>query len=133
MTETMTPDIIALCAALDAGDNSVLPILADALEEAGDARADGIRLCVDRQPYRVFARSGRGMEVIALWQWVEYSRHDEFRAGSSVPAAAFKNLKDGKSMNAQVTRKRVSKRLGYPTRSAAYLALATALMESTND
>lgn len=38
-----TPDAIALLAAIDAGDDSCLPILADLLEEAGDPRAAGLR------------------------------------------------------------------------------------------
>jgi hypothetical protein len=38
---TLTID--ALCELIDAGDDSSLPILADALEEAGDARAAGLR------------------------------------------------------------------------------------------
>jgi hypothetical protein len=39
---TLTPDIAALCAALDDGDDSALPILADALEEADPVEAAGI-------------------------------------------------------------------------------------------
>lgn len=58
---TMTPTIAALCAALDAGDDPVLPILADALEEAGDPRAAGLRRCVGRSP----ARMGGGL----WWIW----------------------------------------------------------------
>jgi hypothetical protein len=38
-----TADIASLCAAIDAGDAACLPILADALEEAGDPRAAGLR------------------------------------------------------------------------------------------
>lgn len=41
---TITLSIIdAFCAAIDAGDDSLLPILADLLEETGDARAAGLR------------------------------------------------------------------------------------------
>ncbi len=42
---TTIHDIAALCAAIDDGDDSALPILADALEEAGDPRAGGLRKC----------------------------------------------------------------------------------------
>lgn len=38
-----TTTIDHLLAAIDAGDKDTLPILADALEEAGDPRADGVR------------------------------------------------------------------------------------------
>lgn len=43
----LSTDALALCAAIDAGDDSALPILADCLEEAGDPRASGLRLIYD--------------------------------------------------------------------------------------
>lgn len=38
-----TPDILALCAVIDAGDDSALLPLADAMEEIGDPLATGLR------------------------------------------------------------------------------------------
>lgn len=35
MTGTLSPTVTSLCRAIDDGDDSVLPILADALEDAG--------------------------------------------------------------------------------------------------
>jgi hypothetical protein len=51
-----------LCAAIDAGDDSALPALADALEEAGDPRADGLRHVLGYWPgyWPEPARDGRG-------------------------------------------------------------------------
>ncbi len=40
---TMTADFAALCAAIDQGDDSALPVLADLLEEQIDPRAAGLR------------------------------------------------------------------------------------------
>jgi hypothetical protein len=40
---TDTADLDAMLAALDDGDDSVLPLVADWLEEAGDQRAAGLR------------------------------------------------------------------------------------------
>lgn len=45
---TTTDTITSLCAAIDAGDDSLLPLLADALEDAGRSReAEGLRLIED--------------------------------------------------------------------------------------
>ena len=49
MTDTER-DQAALCATIDAGDDSALPILADALEEASDPRAAGLRRLVAAVP-----------------------------------------------------------------------------------
>lgn len=40
---TLTNDMLALCAAIDAGDHSVIPILADCLEDLDDPAAAGLR------------------------------------------------------------------------------------------
>ncbi len=42
-------DIEALCRAVDQGDDSALAILADAMEEAGDGRSEGLRRIVSGQ------------------------------------------------------------------------------------
>ena len=46
-------DIDALTLALQRGDHGVLLVLADALEEAGDPRAEGIRQVVTLGHYRI--------------------------------------------------------------------------------
>lgn len=43
--QTLSADARAICAAIDAGED-VLPILADTLEDAGDVRADCVRLII---------------------------------------------------------------------------------------
>ena len=96
----MTTDLAALLAALDRGDDSALPAIADWIEEAGD-----------RQPHEKeegcvpawLVDSGPGQrrpEPIEGWYgwWYEYTR------GVIVDS--------------------------YPTRRAAYLALAAALVPS---
>lgn len=40
---TLTNDMVAMCAAIDAGDHSVVPILADCLEDLGDPATAGLR------------------------------------------------------------------------------------------
>lgn len=50
-----------LLAAIDAGDRDTLPILADALEEAGDPRAAGVRWLAENGQWPV-------MEVVGFWE-----------------------------------------------------------------
>jgi hypothetical protein len=50
MTTDLSRDIAHLRQLIDDGDDTALPILADAMEEAGDPRADGLRLVGDRKP-----------------------------------------------------------------------------------
>ncbi len=114
-----------LCAAIDLGDDSVLPILADALEEAGDRRGGtpqwregGAIGWLARSRYQPQHSGGR-------YGWVEVP--EEFRAcgadGTLYPVL-FGRLSGGVL--------EIDEGLGvrhYATRSAAYLALAHALAE----
>jgi hypothetical protein len=103
--------VLALCSAIDAGDDSALPILADALEEAGDPRADGVRLVVAGR-YEP-ARNGVGC------YWTEFD--DE---AGAIPAALF-----GRAIRLRLHRVWTGSTLHYDDRSAAYLALAEALAD----
>jgi hypothetical protein len=86
---TTTDTIDRLCAAIDAGRDDLLPILADALEDAGrTAEANGLRRIGGQRPHRPRLRG----------QW-------------RFPGAGGGHW--------------------YPSRSAAYLALAVALTETT--
>jgi hypothetical protein len=98
--------VLALCSAIDAGDDSALPILADALEEAGDPRADGVRLVV----------AGR---YEPARNWTEFD--DE---AGAIPAALF-----GRAIRLRLHRVWTGSTLHYDDRSAAYLALAEALAD----
>jgi hypothetical protein len=126
--------IAGLCAAIDAGDDSVLPILADALEDAGDPRADGLRLVGDRQPERNtwianIDADAPLQEGSPLWLW-RRTRPLRARAGHPERLAPrlFERLPHPASNYvAQLGRDHVRP---YPTRSAAYLALGAALLDS---
>ena len=108
----MLTDITALLAAIDAGDDSALLPLADALEEAGDARAAGVRRVGDRRP----SPSRDGL-CDSDWEW---------RLSAIVPLSAerrdtlllshFDSLAGGRRSHyiGQAGR-------AYPTLSAAYL------------
>lgn len=120
---TTTDDIAALRAALDAGDDGVLPVLADALEEAGDARAAGLRRIGDRRPLDTWdpmdTWARRHGWLLENCPGVCFGKHT---APAQLPAKVFRRM-------LRRTAKIVSPRVDYyyPTRSAAYLALATAL------
>ena len=66
----LTDTIRLLCAAIDAGDDSAILILADALEEKGDPRAAGLRLVGDRRPFRPYSPSGK-----TRWEWLHEGAH----------------------------------------------------------
>lgn len=114
---TLDDTIRGLCAALDAGDDRVLPILADALEDAGDGRAAGLRGDLPRP----VLSTGHGR---AYWVW--WRRDAPCRPNQGViRVATFFHLRGMVRWN-----------FGagwayYDTRSAAYLALAAALVEDT--
>lgn len=111
---TLDHDIQALCRAIDAGDDGVLPILADALEEAGDSRGAGLRYAVllGKRPRWKLANWGwwasnrRGGDLGSRIAWRVANRLPSRWAGVTVPGYASYN---------------------YRTRSAAFLALAAAL------
>lgn len=119
---TLTVTIDALCAALDTCPDSEiadqLAILADALEDAGDGRVAGLRI-INAEP-----RSE---------EWAP----DELLYG---PGYCWWSLRNGRSPGRATMIGRVFDRLPvvyqknedqrvYPTRSAAFLALAAALAE----
>lgn len=113
MITIMTPDIAALRVAIDEGDNDTLPILADALEEAGDRLAQGVRLCRH------------------VWLCTDSDESpQQWRIGLGKPEGEVGEYFVGYS-NLRVDWQRIG---GwgqyYPSRSAAYLALAEALANS---
>lgn len=104
------PDCVfaALCAALDAGDDTALPILADALEEADSPLSAGLRaIPPDARPLHSLDRT---------WRWFSAGWWEDDR--STVAEAVFNRLPAG-SPGATWR--------DYPTRSAAFLAIAEAL------
>lgn len=117
---TTTDTVRRLCAALDAGDDAVLPILADALEDAGeDVLAAGLRLvCVPWSGCRKRPRHVRGS-----WGWRCDPR--KRRAADLVSADIAARL-PARWAGATIPDHGYSTHR-YPTRSAAYLALAAAL------
>lgn len=120
-----TPDALSLLAAIDAGDCSALPILADALEEAGDARTAGLlRLVGAREPFSVGV--GRGPEPYA---WYE-GRDDlaDRQPSYYLPCLLFRQLPPSECQLGPGAEGRY-----YRTRSAAFLALALALEEVEGD
>lgn len=141
---TLTADIAALCAAIDQGDDEALPALADAMEDAGDPRAAAIRRMTahgprwerDYRPAKCEAdrtharRNGRDG-----WGWLS----DEYMTpggvmSARVDVAVYRRLagrgctpfaRHGGPDNVAFLHSVRAK--VYPTRSAAYLALAEAL------
>ncbi len=109
-----TADITALRAAIDAGDDSALPALSDALEEADDPRAAGVRR-IPLRPAKVY--TGR-----YVW-WADYHGTDWGTrvVQDAIPRAVWERLEGGKE-----TWRNGGPGMSYPTRSAAYLALAEA-------
>lgn len=118
MPDTLTRDIQSLCRLIDAGDDSVLPILADALEETG--RPHGGLRDTDRLPraqYGYFSSEGILVNLSSPeWHW-DNGRPSRHRY--SVGRRQFLRLRGGEC--------RYGDSRAYPTRSAAFLALAAAL------
>lgn len=124
---TLDADIAALLAALDEGDDSVLAILADALEEAGDPRSSGVRLVPE---------SGRTPASVAppqAWKWTRYHAECVVWRDTLAPEV-FDRLTPGSGAGRSCARARaaghgllVVDSREYVTRSAAILALAAAL------
>jgi hypothetical protein len=107
------PHVAALLAAIDAGDDGALPILADALEEADDPLVAGARLIGDARPWA-------GHEVFAWLRWIPSP--NSCPSGGFVSQHVFDRLRGQK--------RRTANYVYYHTRSAAYLALARTLMET---
>lgn len=106
----------ALLMAVDAGDDTVLPQVADLLEEQGDARAAGMRelLRIKWRPVRKLAAS------VAVWVWEKVSQRQD-ALPFHLPKQVFNALlPKGAPREGAVA-------MAYPTRSLAFLALAAAL------
>lgn len=122
MTDTLTFDALALCAAIDGGDDTALPILADWLEEAGDARAAGMRLAGRHRPQLLHPPFLRSASDLYCWLPPD-ERPDRNLLPCVLPAHVYARLMPPATS-------RLSHRVlarAYPTRSAAFLALAEAL------
>ncbi len=103
--------VAVLRAVIDAGDDSALTALADALEETGDARAAGVRLIDGQKPDELYDESG--------WVWLSQP---------GCPTGLSQRVFGG-LVEDEEERRNDQERI-YPTRSAAFLALAEALTES---
>jgi hypothetical protein len=134
-TDTLAPDlraaIAALCAALDAGDDSALYALADALEEAGDPRAAGLR-AVRLSPAACHLPRGDGARC--YWQPGPINPADPCWGGvppppHAVPRDLFARLLANPHLGVARHAGGWPVQVYYPSRSAAYLALAEALAE----
>ena len=113
---TILDDIAMLCRVIDAGDDSALAPLADALEEAGDARAAGLRRTEKHLPRPYGPR---------YWCWLAASGCERVNAqpddADVLDDDLFARLRDVWSP--------VPHHAVYDTRSEALLALAEALTE----
>jgi hypothetical protein len=117
---TTTPDIAALCRTLDAGDDDVLPILADVMEEAGDPRAAGLRRLGDRWPLRPeWNPEGSG------WRWV--GTRNRIQHNNWLKARIFRRLCGGVLSGSETPGPNEPSSRDYSSCSAAILALAEAL------
>lgn len=110
------PHVRALCAALDAGDDLALPVLADALEECSEDRlASGLRQ-LGGQPNRRQCRP-------AIWGEQGFVMACGYDGSGWARPELYSRLAGGQDGLVHGT---YPARF-YPTRSAAYLALAAAL------
>lgn len=123
---TATDTIDALLRVIDAGDDGAILPLADLLEEAGDGRAAGLRRVGRRLPRRVKTLtvnwSGRRPVNAEKWQWEPPPLRGAGPLPHHLPRAVFDRLPP-----LDVPGRKGSPSMLYPTRSAAFLALAAAL------
>lgn len=107
-------DLAALLAAVDDDQPGALGLLADLLEERQDPRAAGLRQVPHRKaPHRVGG----------FWYWERREPGEAYYAHSLV-TAVFEELPGLDALPRPGLGERLAR---YPTRSAAYLALAHAL------
>lgn len=119
-----------LCAAIDAGDDSALLALADWLEGQGDGMATGLRGIGDRRPGNIGPRAFGGRDQWAWWDGA--TRHSRAHLGRTLwrrLSKTWDGLAGGRPEYQIPADKRMGRRSVYPTRSAAILALATALAQ----
>ncbi len=122
---TMTTDIRNLCAAIDAGDDSAILPLADALEEAGDVRAAGLRQ---------FASSGRkpsdgwGNGSRSRWYLCNGVSEMHSQKYHAIAAPVYRRVEVGETW-ARSGHVIAGEYLEWDSRSAAILALAEALLD----
>ncbi len=136
-------DAAALCAAIDAGDDTALAPLADALEEAGDGRAAGLRR-LDDPSILLDNGAARPTSSASGWSWwlrvtqmdvPQYRREIGWSIAivlgrHSLPPAVFDRLIGGELTVWDDVYGATHKSRTYLRRSAAYLALAEALTET---
>lgn len=117
---TMTLDITALCNAIDAGDDVAIAVLADALEEAGDPLATGLRLATVYHPD----------DSDAYWGYQWWDNAGTGHGAAEVTPDIMDRLKESVQYpNGVGTGPGWCDRFAYyGTRSAAYLALAEAML-----
>lgn len=128
MVETTNRDITVLCAAIDAGDESALLPLADVLEEAGEGGGYGSpcgRPWALRWMRRGYYRPMRSNDEFATrYGWMEVPE-------TEIACGQQGTLHPGLTSRLQgcvvETGSRGELVYVYPTRSAAFLALAEAL------
>ncbi len=113
---------------MDAGDDSVLPLLADELEWAGDPRADGLRLITHR-PACIFTGGPRKCG------WISELTLPTEEARQSAPSRELYRRLGRRSRSQTWIDSNGTLRtvwaVSYPTRHAAFLALAQALLEES--
>ena len=118
---TATSDIAALCAAIDQGDDVAQLPLADALEEQGDDRATGLRPSPEW-----YAMPGAPERIHGMWGWCLGGGHDPAEYPSWVPSQLFRRIAGRPHIGAYG-----AQWVLFPSRSAAYLALAAAMVYRT--
>ncbi len=117
----LSPDALALCADIDGGDDSALPILADELEICSDPRAAGLRELIGKPflPGGALPRPGPSWAYPGEWYWEQGYAHF---GGPRLPGGVWLRLEGGRRPEKYNTS------VYYPAPAAAYLDLAQALI-----
>jgi hypothetical protein len=118
-------EIARLLATVDNGEDVVLPVLADAMEEAGDVRAEGLRKIIadGYKPDRGKVRMMRD-PIKDMYAWHRRLSHKPHHS-YDLPRRYYNPLPVGK----RTTEERDYMRF-YHTRSEAFLVLATSIAQS---
>lgn len=140
----ITADVRRLCVAIDDGDDSVLGVLADALEESGDPQAAGLRKAIklNHCPTRFAFHSNQDGGLKWRWGWINASacRRPPLIGSNRLVGLADRAIlftlfyarlpgKAGPRSWAPDERLYPISAKVYQSRSMAYLALAKALTE----